>query len=315
MKIKTILHHDRCPSCGKNNIIVDELIGESFCKHCGFVISENTIDAGAEWRSFAGDAINRSRVGDPTSILIHDMGLSTVIGKKNQDVTGRPISSVMKKSFERLRQQDNRIHLNTSMDKNFVQAFADINNLKTKLSLSDSIVESAAYRYRKVVERGLIKGRSIKAMVGACVYLTCRDSEVSRSLNDVAKAINVRKKELTKCYRILLVEFDLTMPPPDPLNAVSRIANIVGFSEKTKRKAIELLEKERESGAFAGKDPNGLAAAVLYIAAKIHNEVKSQEQISLAAGVTGVTLRNRMQGLSKPVLKEYLEIKELKITK
>lgn len=315
MKIKTILHHDRCPSCGKNNIITDELIGEFFCKYCGFVISENAIDVGAEWRRFAGDVRNRSRVGDPTSILIHDMGLSTVIGKTNQDVTGKPISSVMKRSFERLRQQDNRIHINTSMDKNFVQAFADINNLKTKLSLSDSIVESAAYRYRKVFERGLIKGRSIKAMVGACVYLTCRDTEVSRSLNDVAKAINVRKKELSKCYRILLIEFDLTMPPPNPLNSVSRIANMVGLSEKTKRKAIELLEKEGEVGGFAGREPNGLAAAVLYIAAKIHNEVKSQEQISLAAGVTGVTLRNRIQGLSKPVLKEYLEIKDLKITK
>lgn len=105
------------------------------------------------------------------------------------------------------------------------------------------------------------------------------------------------------------------MQPPNPLNAVSRIANIVGLSEKTKRKAIGLLEKERVIDGFAGREPNGLVAAVLYIVAKIHNEAKSQEQISLAAGVTGVTLRNRIQGLSKSVLKEYLEIKELKITK
>ena len=32
MKIKIMLYSDRCPSCGKNNIIVDELMGDFFGK-------------------------------------------------------------------------------------------------------------------------------------------------------------------------------------------------------------------------------------------------------------------------------------------
>ena len=202
----------RCPSCGKNNIIVDELMGESFCIHCGFVTSEHEVDVGAEWRSFTGDDRNRTRVGDHTSILIHDMGLSTIIGNSNQDVTGKSISVQMKYSFVRLRQENRRIQIKTSTDKNFVQAFSEMKNLKTKLALSDSVVKFAAYRYRKVVEKGMIRGRSINTMVAACIYLACRNTEVSRSLNDVAKAINVKKRELAKCYRTLLVEFELTVP-------------------------------------------------------------------------------------------------------
>ncbi len=191
------------------------------------------------------------------------------------------------------------------MDKNFVQAFADMNNLKIKLALSDSIIETAAYRYRKAVEKGLIRGRSIKGMVGACVYFACRDAEISRNLNSVAKTINISRKDLSKCYRTLLKEFEIVVPPPNPISSVSKIANIVCLSEKTKRKAIEFLEKEKTLGGFEGRDPNGLAGAVLYVIGVMHGEVKSQKQISLASGVTEVTIRNRIKGLNKSILKEY----------
>lgn len=301
-----IRHHNHCPSCGKNQVIMDEKIGELCCTLCGFVISENMIDTGAEWRSFSEDVRNRTRVGDRTSILIHDMGLSTMIGRTNQDVTGKPISHMMKNSFNRLRLEHNRTQIKSSSDKNFVHAFGVMNNLKIKLALSDSIIETAAYRYRKAVEKGIIRGRSINGMVGACVYYACRDAEISRNLNDVAKAINLPKKALTKSYRSLLREFEIIVPPPNPINSVSKIANIVGLSEKTKRKAIEFLEKEKTLGGFEGRDPNGLAGAVLYVIGVIHGEVKSQKRISLAAGVTEVTIRNRIKGLNKSILKKYI---------
>jgi transcription initiation factor TFIIB len=307
MKTKSLIsNHDCCPSCRKNKIVIDGEIGESYCINCGFVISENLIDTGAEWRSFSDDTRNRTRVGDHTSILIHDMGLSTIIGKTNHDGTGKPISNIMKNSFNRLRLENSRTQINSSLDKNFVRAFAEMNNLKTKLTLSDSIIETAAYRYRKAVEKGLVRGRSIKGMAGACVYFACRYAEISRTLNHIAATINISKKDLSKCYRILLKEFDIRVPPPNPIHSVSKIANIIGLSEKTKRKSIEFLERERKLGGFEGRDPNGLAAAVLYVISMIHDEAKSQKQISLAAGITEVTVRNRIRGLNKSVLKEFL---------
>ena len=62
MKITSTIHYsDNCPTCGQNKIVIDDKIGESCCGHCGYVISENIIDRGAEWRSFAGDLENKSR--------------------------------------------------------------------------------------------------------------------------------------------------------------------------------------------------------------------------------------------------------------
>ena len=310
--MKTAYKTQHCAFCGQNKIITDEKIGESHCTHCGFVISENIVNRGAEWRSFTEDGGNKSRTGDKTSLLIHDMGLSTIIGKTNQDVTGKSISIQMKYSFVRLRQQNSRIQKSKSTDKNFIQAFSEMKNLKTKLALSDSIIETAAYRYRKIVEKGIIRGRTIKAMAGACVYFACRNAEISRSLTDISKTINLTRREVAKCYRILLKEFEIVMPTPNPLNSISKIGVIAGLSEKTMRKAIELLEKEKDVGGFAGKDPHAIAGAVLYMVGKKYGETKSQKDVAIAAGVTEVTIRNRIQGLSKSILKEYATLRKQK---
>jgi len=310
--MKTVYKTQNCTLCGQNKIITDGKIGESHCTHCGFVISENIVNRGAEWRSFAEDVGNRSRTGDKTSLMIHDMGLSTVIGKLNKDGTGKSISTQMKYSFAKLRLHDSRIQKSKSTDKNFIQAFSEMNNLKTKLALSEPIMKIAAYRYRKMVEKGMIKGRTIKAMAGACVYFACRSAEISRSLHDITKTINVPRREVAKCYRILLKEFEIIVPPPNPISFISKIGVIAGLSEKTMRKSIELLEKEKDVGGFAGKDPNAIAGAVLYMVGKKYGETKSQKHVAMAAGVTEVTIRNRVQGLSKSILNEYAIVRKPK---
>ena len=49
----------------------------------------------------------------------------------------------------------------------------------------------------------------------------------------------------------------------------------------------------------AGKGPMGIAATVLYIACLQAGETKTQKELSIAAGVTEVTIRNRYSELKK----------------
>ncbi len=51
------------------------------------------------------------------------------------------------------------------------------------------------------------------------------------------------------------------MPVVDPVKCVARIASKAGLSEKTKRKALEILKKAEEGKISAGKDPMGLAGS------------------------------------------------------
>jgi len=287
----------RCPSCTKTKMILDEDKGELFCGFCGYVIPEQVVQDGPEWRSFSADGGDRSRVGAGTSITMHDMGLSTVIGTQNKDATGKPLDSSMKKSINRLRTWDSRSQAHTSVERNLRQALSEMDKLQDKISLPSSVIEKAAYIYRKAIEKKLVKGRSIQGLVAACVYAACRNTETPRTLEDIASGINIRRKDVARCYRLIFRELDLKIPVADPVKGVSRIASIAGLGEKTKRKAIKLLNKAKKIGMVAGKDPMGIAAAALYLSCISTGGSKTQKEISIASGVTEVTIRNRCAGL------------------
>jgi transcription initiation factor TFIIB len=297
----SIITGPKCPSCGYKKMVTDQNTGELFCGKCGFVVTEKISDTGAEWRSFSNDESNRTRVGAGTSLTMHDMGLSTIIGKANKDATGKPLSSGVKSSIERLRTWDSRSQAHSSADRNLRQALNEMDKLKDKLALTNAVIEKAAYIYRKAMERKLVRGRSIQGLVAACLYASCRNTETPRTLDDIAKGINIRRKDVARCYRLIFRELDLKMPVVDPVKGVSRIASIAGLSEKSKRKAIVILNEAKKEGIVAGKDPMGIAAAALYLACISIGESKSQKEISIASGVTEVTIRNRCAGLRKMI--------------
>jgi transcription initiation factor TFIIB len=279
-------------------MLTDSNTGEMFCSKCGFVATDRVEQEGPEWRSFSkeeGD--NRTRTGTPTSLAMHDMGLATIINPQNKDATGKPLSATMKSTIERLRTWDNRSQVHEPVDRNFRQAFSELDRLKTKLALSDPVIEKTAYIYRKALDKGLVRGRSIPGLIAASLYAACRNTETPRTLTDVANGINIKRKDIARCYRLLLRELDLKMPVVNPIKCISRISSIAELSEKTKRRAVDILDQATKIELSAGKDPMGLAAAALYLSCVKNGEDKTQRDIAEAANVTEVTIRNRYKGL------------------
>ncbi|MEK0353594.1 MAG: TFIIB-type zinc ribbon-containing protein [Nitrosopumilus sp.] len=290
--------NSNCLRCGKNSLLTDEDSGEQFCSKCGYVASEKLQASGPEWRSFQKDGgSDPARTGAPSSLTIHDMGLSTVINPQNRDATGKPLTAAMKSTIERLRTWDSRSQVHEPADRNLRQALSELNRLKDKLAVGDAVVEKAAYIYRKALEKGLVRGRSISALIASALYASCRDTETPRTLKDIAQVSNIKRKDIARCYRLLLRELNLKMPVVNPINCISRIASKAGLSEKTKRKATKILQRAEELKISAGKDPMGLAAAALYVACVTLGENKTQRDVAEAAGVTEVTIRNRYKGL------------------
>ena len=303
MVLQTLNTGSRCARCGKNSMLTDNATGERFCGGCGFVISERVEDSGPEWRSFSKEEYDdRSRTGSPTSLAIHDRGLATIIDHANRDATGKPLSASMKSTVERLRTWDSRSQAHESADRNFRQAFSELDRLKDKLALSDAVIEKTAYIYRKALEKNLVRGRSIPSAIAAALYAACRDGGTPRTLHDVSSAINIKRKEVSRCYRLFLRELDLKMPVVDPIKCMSRIASKAELSEKVKRRALTILNDASKMEITAGKDPMAIAAAALYLSCVMSGENTTQKVIAMAAGVTEVTIRNRYKGL-KDLLK------------
>ena len=276
----------------------DSSRGEIYCSKCGYVVHEKMVETTPEWRSFSGEEKDqRSRTGLPTSIAMHDMGLATTIGGENRDAAGKSLSGSMKSSMERMRTWDRRSQVHESADRNLRQAFSELRRLSEKLAVSEAISEKAAYIYRKALERNLVRGRSITMILAASLYAACRDRDVPRTLKDVAAASNIKKKDIARSYRLLVKEMDMKMPVVNPAKCVTKIASKAKVSEKTQRRALQILLKAEETRVSAGKDPMGLSASAIYVACTLEGENITQRDIAEAAGVTEVTIRNRYKGL------------------
>jgi transcription initiation factor TFIIB len=199
--------------------------------------------------------------------------------------------------MQRLRTWDFRLKLYTPSDRSLKEAFMLLDTLKDKLGLSDSIVEKVAYIYRKIQERGFVRGRTISAVLAAAVYIVYRELGISKTMKDIAAGSNLKRKDIARTYRQLVLELDYKVPNMDPTKCIAKVANKTNLTEKTKRQALSIMNKVTENEISAGKDPMGMAATVLYISCIKTGENKSQKEICNVAGVTEVTLRNRFKDL------------------
>jgi transcription initiation factor TFIIB len=287
-----------CPECGNNNLISDDARGEIVCVVCGLVLGQRLIDSGPEWRAFSSEEANKKvRVGAPTTLTLHDKGLSTMIGWKNKDAFGKNLSPKMKAEVYRLRKWHVRTRTNKSIDRNLAYAMNELDRFASQLNLSRDLKESAAHVYRKMANKNLIRGRSIEAMLIASIYLSCKLNKVPKTLDDFLEFAMVDKKKIARCYRLILQELKININVPSPITFVPRFCAELNLSGKTQNRAAELLKLAKKYHITAGKAPTGLAGAALYVAAMQEGERRTQKEISLATGVTEATIRNRYKEL------------------
>ena len=286
----------------KNTSITDFETGEVICQNCGAVLQDKISYDRKDDNTFTNNTYP-SHIDFRSTLRFHDMGLATIIGRFNHDSAGKPIDYGMRHSMKRIRMWDTRSQTKNSSERNLRIALFEMEKLKEKLCLSDAIMERSAYLYRKAARAQLIRGRSIKGIVGACVYIACREMDVTRTIMDISKTLQESRGSIAKNYRMLFQNLKLTVSVPDPIKGIIKIANNLELPENTKREAISIFDTLKEKKLVAGKKPDAVAATVVYMASIKTGLNLSQQKISKVSGITGVTIRNRY--------KEYIKYAKL----
>ena len=282
------------PACAvcQGSLILDSDTGEEVCGSCG-VVARDCMELASERRAFTFEEMDkRYRTGEPVSLMMHDMGLSSFMDRKNVDASGKHITGYTE--IERLRRLNKITVSNNSKTKNLNKAMREIRRITEILGLGTPVAERSAYIYRKALERGLIRGRSITCIVGAAIYIACKDTGTPRSMAEVEEIIGgPDKRNISYYYKFLLREMKMHVPLPMPSNSISRIADKAKLSEKTVRKALDILGRVADNAMLSGKNPVSLAAASLYLATVETGEYTTQLRIAIAADVSTVTVRKR----------------------
>ena len=288
----------QCPECGSTRLMRDYECAEIVCMSCGFVVAARLADRGPEWRAFDTEQrAKRTRVGAPLTFTIHDKGLSTMIDWHDRDIYGKRLSPGQKAQIYRLRKWQRRIRVSDATERNLAFALSEISKIANALNLPKNILETASVIYRKAVKERLIRGRSIQGVTAAAIYVACRQCKLARTLEEIAQASNINKKEVGRSYRFLVKELDYFIPPLRPSQYVTKFSNQLTMQGKVEEIAHKILSTAKELRLTSGRGPTGIAAAASYIASVLTGERKTQREIAEIAQVTEVTIRNRYKEL------------------
>ncbi len=275
-----------------HSIIYDYENGEEICNQCGIVIKDKLADS--ELQNEYSKSKNNTNTVLPYSLALYDQGISTSIADSSKFKTKEWL---INKNDHHKMEFLNKIVSYSNEKRNFMIAIDMLNRLKDKIHLTSACIEEAFSYYRKALETGLIKGRSIKEMIIACVYITCKKISLPRTLSEISKIVNGNEIFAARCYRILTREFKINYRQVDPVLFLHKIANESKISERTTRKALDILISLRRGEMFFGKDPLSIAAAILYAVCRKNKEKISQSKIAYSANINIITLRKRLSEL------------------
>jgi len=278
---------------------------EIVCTNCGCVVVEKLTDSRPEWRAFDDEQkAKRTRVGAPLTYTIHDKGLSTIIDWRDKQAVSKRLTPTQRIELYKLRKWQRRVRVSDATERNLAVALSELSKLSSSLNLPKNILETASVIYRKAIRKRLIRGRSIHNVTAAAIYMSCRQCGVPRTLDEIATASSLNKKDIGRSYRFMVRELETFVPPSTSRHYAARFSNKLIISGKAEAIAIRILETAKQMKLTSGRGPTGIAAAATYIATVLTNERKTQREIAEIANVTEVTIRNRYKELLEKLLIE-----------
>jgi transcription initiation factor TFIIB len=222
------------------------------------------------------------------------MGLSTSMSNSFTDANGGAIDPALRPALFRQKRL-NKFAADRSRQRNLVSAFFLLNNIKQKLSLTDSIVQKAAYNYRKALSLKLVKGRSINAIVVASTYAACREFNSAKTIEEIANVIDADPIFSRRCFRLVMRKIGINAPRVGANMYLNRAANTLNIQGKAYRTALDTLRTITSHHISQGKNPKALAAAALYLASnKEKPGLLSLAAVANAADISVISLRKRI---------------------
>ena len=274
-----------CPECGGSIILIEEK-GETVCGQCGLIINERLVDHSRSGkRAYTNQEKNsREQTGAPISILLPDMGLSTVIDKQK----------INNPDLKRAAKWNTRI---TWQKRNLLIATTELKRISSNLNLPNHVKEEGMRLYIEAFKRKLLRGRSINAMVAACLYLACRKKDIPRTLQEILDEASVTAKDVRRSISILTRELNFKTQSTDPVALIPRYVSDLKLDSEIEALTKKILTTYISNFSISGKDPKGLCAGAIYLACRIKDLELTQQQIVNSIGVTEVTLRSRYKEL------------------
>ena len=275
-----------CSECN-GEIILDMAKGESVCRQCGLIVNERELDISqAGVRAFSRQEFDKKiNNGTPISPLLPDIGLCTLIYKKN----------INNPDLKRVVRRDSYLEWET---RNLLIATNELKRISHVLNLPLYLQKAILNLYKETFKAKIIKGRSISSMIAACIYYVCKKRGIPRTFNEIIGETSGNHKTVKRSYKSLINGLHLKIHNVNPIVFIPRYISDLQLPVDIEKLTIKLLKSYLARNILDGISPQGLCAGAIYMACKLNNIKINQKVIAHTIGITEVTLRTRHKEMS-----------------
>lgn len=267
------LYADSCKECG-SKVSYDSARGESFCRKCGLVQEDKTVDLSA------AQNVTRSQL----------LG-SIVSGRR--DVNGRQVSRKLVHKL-RISQRGIRTH-NSSV----LNGWRFIGTFCSQEGLPQRVEDCAKTLFTDAHKKNVLRGRSVEEVVPLVLYLACRIEGYPRTVKEIAELTGQDVQLIRSSYKMLVRRLELELEPIDYSRYVPRFASRLHLTQNVQTRTLEILEACNGTFMARGCNPLGVLAAALYIASFMCNEPICQRDVREVIGISGITVRTRVADIMR----------------
>lgn len=189
----------------------------------------------------------------------------------------------------------------TETSENNIRFYSD------KLKLPEFVIEDAI---RISVEQKHVRshGTTYSYFDYACIFLAIRMNNIPRTLDDVSRTCNMRKRDLAKCYRKIMVksDFKYKVDVQDPLIFLNQIVSRLGgrVTPKTVHETRKALSENAKVCTLVNKHPLSRAGAILNYFARKNHDPTNFEEVALCTGVVPATIWTNCEKFSTLMAKQ-----------
>ena len=288
-----------CPECHSNKLVTDYDAGMRVCSVCGLVVSEEPVMSMLpDW----DNKDNQLQLDRATPITdpgyVAGTSNSTKIGFEKFDAKSNAIAHETQIGFVRMSKLNSRAVGASAMG---VRASDTARRTfgTWRAKLPSGLDAQIFDLFGKCHSLGLVKGRTIDQILVACTYHVLRENSVPTTLLALAEVTGIDKKDIARCYRLMIGAMKIKPTRRDPAIFISQFVSKLNLTGEFETVALDLYNRAKEKKITSGTSPLCAAACCCYLASLRLRLNIPQKTVADTLSVTEVSIRNVMRRLAR----------------
>jgi len=259
----------------QHTLVIDE--GQQVCTTCGLILDQ-VIDEGAEWRNYEDSkGEDQCRTGFVTSELLPESSYGSIISFKG-------VNSANMKALQRL----SCWSLSSNSQRSWMGIFDSINLSCTRAGLPKAIIMDACGMYKQLEDAQKVRGETRRALIGAAIFVACRNNGVPRSYEEIAKLMLVNIRALCKAVAYFSPSDNTVLQTQ--LGIAERLCATLSLNDDQRTRIMDvLLQISLKSEDDFEHTPKTIVAGVVAFVMGLKTKTQ-MKAVSEASGVSSLSI-------------------------